>query len=99
MRPLTVRTYVIVCGVLIVLTIATVGLSFAPMASILHPIVGLLIAAIKASLVALFFMHLVESSRLNWIVVIVTMAWLGVLFVLTFTDYCTRELVPFMPGH
>jgi cytochrome c oxidase subunit 4 len=52
--------------------------------------IALLIATIKAVLVILFFMHVIHSTRLTWVVVIASFLWLGVLFVLTFTDYLTR---------
>jgi cytochrome c oxidase subunit 4 len=52
--------------------------------------IALLIATIKAVLVILFFMHVIHSTRLTWVVVIASFLWLGVLFVLTFADYLTR---------
>src|SRR5215210_9216690 len=52
--------------------------------------VALLIATTKAVLVILFFMHVIHSTRLTWVVVIGSFVWLGVLFVLTFADYLTR---------
>jgi cytochrome c oxidase subunit 4 len=52
--------------------------------------IALLIATIKAVLVILFFMHVIQSTRLTWVVVIASFLWLGVLFVLTFADYLTR---------
>ena len=52
--------------------------------------IALLIATTKALLVILFFMHVIHSSRLTWVVVIGSFVWLGVLFVLTFADYLTR---------
>jgi cytochrome c oxidase subunit 4 len=52
--------------------------------------IALLIATTKAVLVILFFMHVIHSSRLTWVVVIGSFVWLAVLFVLTFTDYLTR---------
>lgn len=52
--------------------------------------IALGIAGVKAALVILFFMHVVHSSRLTWVVVIASFLWLGVLFVLTFADYLTR---------
>ncbi len=57
---------------------------------ILNTPIALIIATIKASLVILFFMHVIHSTRLTWIVVISAFLWLGVLFVLTFADYLTR---------
>ena len=41
-------------------------------------------------LVILWFMHVIHSPRLTWIVVIGSFLWLAVLFVLTFSDYLTR---------
>jgi cytochrome c oxidase subunit 4 len=52
--------------------------------------IALMIATIKAALVILFFMHVIHSTRLTWVVVIGSFLWLGVLFVLTFSDYLTR---------
>jgi len=52
--------------------------------------IALLIATTKAVLVILFFMHVIHSTRLTWVVVIGAFLWLGVLFVLTFADYLTR---------
>jgi cytochrome c oxidase subunit 4 len=55
--------------------------------------IALVIATTKAVLVILFFMHVIHSSRLTWVVVIGSFIWLGVLFVLTFADYLTRAWV------
>ena len=52
--------------------------------------IALLIAAVKAVLVILFFMHVIHSTRLTWVIVIASFLWLGALFVLTFSDYLTR---------
>ena len=52
--------------------------------------IALAIAVAKATLVILFFMHVIHSTRLTWVVVIGSFLWLGVLFVLTFADYLTR---------
>jgi cytochrome c oxidase subunit 4 len=52
--------------------------------------IALAIAVIKATIVILWFMHVIHSPRMTWIVVISSFLWLGVLFVLTFSDYLTR---------
>ncbi len=98
-RQIAPRTYVIVCLLLVLLTGLTVGVSFTPLSGIWHRVIGLVIAVCKGSLVMLFFMHVLVSPRLTWIVIAVAFFWLGVLFVLTFNDYATRGMVPFMPGH
>ena len=98
-RTIAPRTYVIVCVVLIVLTILTVGISFFSLPTSAHLAAGLSIGAVKAVLVLLFFMHLLHSSRVTWLVAITAAFFLGILFVLTLNDYCSRGYIPFMPGH
>ncbi len=93
------RTYVIVCALLVLLTFLTVGISFFPIEGRWHLILGLLIALAKATLVVLFFMHVLISPRVTWIVIVVSCFWLLILMALTFTDYATRGMIPFMPGH
>jgi cytochrome c oxidase subunit 4 len=98
-RTIAPRTYVIVCALLILLTVLTVAVSFADIKGVWHIVCGLIIALCKGSLVVLFFMHALISSRVTWIVIMVACFWLGVLMVLTLADYFSRGLVPFMPGH
>jgi cytochrome c oxidase subunit 4 len=93
-------SYVMVLAVLIVLTCLTVGLSFLPLQGPWHLVVGLLIAVIKASLVGLFFMHLIDSRPTIWAVVLVSLFWATIVLMgLTFADYATRSWAPFVPGH
>ena len=98
-RTISAKTYVAICAILILLTFLTVGLSFLPMSSRWHMVFGLTIALAKATLVVLFFMHVLLSPRLTWSVIIVTCFWFLILLGLTFSDYATREMIPFMPGH
>jgi len=71
-------------GTLLTWWVSTINLGWA------NTPIALLIATIKAVLVILFFMHVIHSTRLTWVVVIASFLWLGVLFVLTFADYLTR---------
>jgi cytochrome c oxidase subunit 4 len=98
-RTIAPSTYVIVCVVLVLLTVLTVAVSFAHLTGPWHLVIGLVIAACKASLVVLFFMHVLISPRLTCIVIVVICFWIGILFVLTLTDYFSRSMVPFTPGH
>jgi cytochrome c oxidase subunit 4 len=98
-RTISTRTYVVVCALLVLLTVLTVGFSFAHVPPLAHVVVGLAIAGCKAALVVLFFMHVLISPRLTWIVVTVSCFWLGILLVLTFTDYFSRGMIPGMFGH
>src|SRR5438552_5318105 len=83
------RTYIFVfvalaAGTLLTWFASTIDLGWA------NTPIALVIATTKAVLVILFFMHVILSTRLTWVVVIGSFIWLGVLFVLTFTDYLTR---------
>jgi cytochrome c oxidase subunit 4 len=53
----------------------------------------LAIAATKALLVILFFMHVRWSTRLTWVVVASGFFWLLILFGLGMTDYMSRGWV------
>ncbi|MEW6321964.1 MAG: cytochrome C oxidase subunit IV family protein [Acidobacteriota bacterium] len=59
-----VRAYLVVFGALLALTVATVGAASLHMASARAVTVGLAIACVKASLVALYFMHLRHERAL-----------------------------------
>ena len=84
-------TYIMVFLALAVGTIVTWAASTVDLGMWNTPI-ALIIATIKAVLVILFFMHVIHSTRLTWVIVIASFLWLGVLFVLTFSDYLTRAL-------
>ena len=75
---------------LMVLTAATVGVSFVNLGSANFP-VAIGIAITKATLVVLFFMHVKYSSRLTKMVVAVAIFFLLVMLGLTMTDYLTRD--------
>jgi cytochrome c oxidase subunit 4 len=98
-RIISPITYTSICIVLVILTILTLSISFIPMAGIWHIVFGLVIGTCKASLVVLFFMHALYSSKLTWIVILTSVFWLGILFVLTLSDYFSRGMIPHMPGH
>ena len=97
---IAIRTYLIIIVALIALTLLTVGISFLSLSTGWHLGFGLSVGVLKASLVALYFMHLIHCPRLMWMIVIVSLVWLlGVLMVLTYCDYLTRGLIQGMPGH
>ncbi len=98
-HTLSVRTYMIALAALIVLTIATVAVSFLPLEGHWHITAGLGIAVVKASIVAVCFMQVAMSPRLSLLCLAVAFFWLGILAALTFCDYATRGEIPWMPGH
>jgi cytochrome c oxidase subunit IV len=87
-------TYYAVFGGLIALTVLTIVISFLDLGA-WHLVVGLVIAVSKASLVALFFMHLLHSPRLSWVLIGSGVFWLGILILLTLSDYLTRRWLVF----
>jgi cytochrome c oxidase subunit 4 len=98
-RSFSPLTYVIICAVLIALTFLTLGVSFFHLDTAWHLFLGMMIGLCKATLVILFFMHVLHSTRLTWIVIVVTVFWLLILVVLTLTDYFSRGEIPFLQGH
>ena len=87
---ITVKTYFIVFGTLLVLTLLTAGTAFIDLGADWNTITALSIAVVKASLVATYFMHLRYSSRLTLLVAGAGLIWMVHLMVFTFADYLTR---------
>jgi cytochrome c oxidase subunit 4 len=83
------RTYYTVYAMLLVCTYLTWQVAYFDLGS-LNTVAALGIAAFKAVLVALFFMHLRESPRLTSAVVVGGLFWLVILLALTMSDYLTR---------
>ncbi len=90
-----VRAYGVVLAVLLVLTAVTIGVSFVDLGPLNTPI-AMLIAAGKASLVALFFMHLRRAPGVLWLAAAGGLFWLGILIVLTMNDVVTRSTLPIL---
>jgi len=87
-------TYYAVFAGLIALTVLTVGLSLVDLGE-WHTVVGLGIAIAKALLVVLFFMHLLHSDTMTWIAAGTGLFWLGIMLVLTLSDYLTRWVLSY----
>jgi cytochrome c oxidase subunit IV len=84
------RHYVFVWIALVCLTWLTATVSRIDL-GIYNTLVMLLIAATKASLVAMFFMGLLyESYKMVWIVAVAGIFWLSLLLGLSMVDYGTR---------
>ncbi len=85
----SVKTYLIVYVALLVLLALTVGAAYVDLRG-WGVLVALSIAFVKAFLVLLYFMHLRDSDRLFWIVIITAFAMLATLMVVSFSDYLSR---------
>src|SRR5262249_27890646 len=70
------KTYLRIFAALIGLTALTVLFSRVPVSEAWHTLIGLTIAVAKATLVILFFMHLIYSARLTWVVALSGLLWL-----------------------
>ena len=82
--------YLLIGIVLLVLTATTVGAAFVNLGPF-NPVVALLIATIKATLVVLFFMHVKGASeKLTGAVVVSGFFFLAILLTLSLADYLTR---------
>jgi cytochrome c oxidase subunit 4 len=86
-----VRTYLLVFAALLVLTVTTWQVALIDLGP-LNAIVAVVIAGIKASLVALFFMHIKYGPKFNRLVLAGSLFWLAILLALTLSDYVTRGL-------
>ena len=89
-HPHEVRTYAVIYCALMILLVCTVAASYFDFGAFLNLTLALGIATIKAVLVILFFMHVRHGSKLIWVFAGAAFLWLGILLVLTFSDYLAR---------
>jgi len=81
--------YVKVWVALVILTGITVGVSFLDMQKF-TVFTAMLVASVKASLVLLYFMHILYEKKIYAIMVITVFAVYAIFIILTFTDYPFR---------
>jgi cytochrome c oxidase subunit IV len=77
-----VRVYITVFVALMVLTIVTVAISYLDLSVPLAVTIALFVATVKGSLVAGYFMHLINEKKLIWAVMLLTVAFFVVLLAL-----------------
>ena len=70
------RTYVLVCAMLLGLTLATIGLARLDLHG-WNNVLALTIAAAKAVLIGVFFMHLRSTSGMTRLVGVAALLWLS----------------------
>jgi len=78
----SVRTYLVVFAALAGLTVLTVAVSYLDLSTGLAVGVALLIATVKGSLVAMFFMHLIDERKAIYWILILTVVFFVVLMFL-----------------
>ena len=86
---LPLKVYFAVFGALLVLTAVTVIISKFHFGAF-NLVVAMAVAAVKASLVALYFMHLKYDSKVYMTVFLIAIAMLAVFIILTMADTLTR---------
>jgi cytochrome c oxidase subunit IV len=77
-----VKAYIAVFVALMVLTIVTVAISYLHLSLPVAVAVALLVATIKGSLVACYFMHLISEKKLIYAVLVLTVVFFAVLLAL-----------------
>jgi cytochrome c oxidase subunit 4 len=77
-----VRIYITVFVALMVLTIITVAISYLHLPIAAAVSVALLVATIKGSLVACYFMHLISEKKLIYAVLLLTVVFFAALLAL-----------------
>ena len=83
------RAYLVTAVILLVLTGLTIGIAYLPLGS-WHTPLALAIAAAKAILIGLFFMHLRSSPPVLRLTALAGLFWLAIMLAGTLDDVVTR---------
>jgi len=86
-----VRVYMMVFGSLAVLTIVTVAVGYLKLPIVPAMIVALFIACIKGGLVGSYFMHLITEKKLIYWLLILSAAFLFVMFSIFIWSHYSQE--------
>ena len=71
----SVKTYYMIFGALMVFTVITVAVSYLHLPIAFAVLVALVVATIKGSLVAAFFMHLISEKKMIYATLILTVVF------------------------
>ena len=95
-HPISVKFMVGILGMLLFLTAVTVGVSYIDIGRTGNLFVALFVATIKATIVALFFMHLRWDKPFNGVILVASFAFLILFIALALLDTgeYQHELVP-----
>jgi cytochrome c oxidase subunit IV len=91
-----VLKYTAVLGTLLILTFITVGASYLNFGN-WNVVIAIGIATVKASLVALFFMHLIHDKPTSSVIFLISVFFLGLFLISVYTDYAERD--PLLPSN
>jgi len=87
------KVYIAIISILGVLTWATVEVAYINMGGLWNLVVALGLATVKATFVALWFMHVRYSGRLISLIIIASLMFLLLMISGTLMDYYTRHNV------
>jgi cytochrome c oxidase subunit 4 len=93
-----VRAYILVFVALAVLTVITVAVSYLKLSLVPAVLVALFVATVKGSLVACFFMHLIDERKLIYSVLALTVVFFAVLMSLPLLTEGNQVFTPATPG-
>ncbi len=94
--PVSITKYAAVFGSLLLLALATTLIGMLDLGPF-NMIIALAIAAVKAALVAAFFMQALYAGKIVRIAIAGGVAWFLIMLTLTLSDYMSRGWLPF-PG-
>lgn len=86
------KVYFLVWSALVVLTVTTVYVSYINF-GIFNIVIAMVIASIKASIVALYFMHLKFEDSITWVFALYPLSLLFLLIAMNIIDTFTRQNV------
>ncbi len=87
-----VRKYLFVFGALLVLTLVTVSVSYLRLSVVPAIIAAMIVASVKGSLVASYFMHLISERKFIYFVLALTAVFFIGLMVLPVAHHLDRGL-------
>ena len=89
---LPLKTYYSIFGLLLALTGLTVAVAYVDLGA-LNIFAALGIAAVKATVVILYFMHVKYASKLTQLFVALGFCWLAILLGITSMDFASRAWI------
>ena len=93
------KTYYTVFGALLVLTVVTVGVSYAGLPPTMSIIVAMAVACVKASLVGAWFMHLKYDTKFNVFCFLSSFWFIALFFIFTTIDLGSRDSIMEISGN
>lgn len=85
-----IKVYIAVFVSLLVLTVVTVGVSLLGLPPVPSIIAAIAVALVKAAIVAAFFMHLISEDKFYSVILVCSVFFIVLFFVLTLLDMDSR---------